>query len=660
MLAAGGVASLAGCQGSTDDSGDGNGGNSGSDSGGNNGGTTSSGNAENVDGATLKTYMEWLTSAPELTWNPYYYRSQWPRLVYPLAMDRKASLHETNGKLIPMAAKEWSIADDGTSWSLTFADGNWSDGIPVQGKDFGMETLLARWATEPTPTEIKKSGEGPRTAFEAITDITWDGKKVTVHSEPGWFNDFYMESVVQSTLIHAGASCITTQAKAHWQELYDTVKDNPWSQETRDRVTTFTEKKLEWVPDDPTSDEEVPVTGPFKLSEVREDSVILEKNPEFRLADAINWDRVEVSSMAESRARFQALQSNNLDMTTGLLGAPSAQLIKALPDNIKRHQHTLGPMSGLLLNGLKLEPLGDDRVRRAIEYALNKPRISRVANKYTSQAPPDPPGLMFPEAKQWVPKDLWSTYNQYTYDTDKAASLMEAAGLEREDGTWMYNGQPLSIPYLTGTQDLGVQQVIKNQLGEFGIQIDLNTQSDTIVQNRTDKGDFVMTDGVWPGGTPLGIYIRALQQSTRRHLFNVWSDEEVLKWVNSHDNIINKKYDWTMNVEGFTADQLKRWTVSAPPVGKPDSNKRVEYPVVYYDFIWGQNLPDSKRTKIMQELTWAFNWNLPLVVYSQVNQIAFQDHEQWNAPEDSDIWRQYGAQHRLLKQGHIQANPDAW
>ena len=670
LLGAGGVAGLAGCNGnnsSKSSTGTSNGGTSKSNGGGTSSGSSSTsadGSASFVSKATFKTYMNTAPGDSSVTWNPYQFRNQWPRLLFPLVMDRKAAQMETTGELVPLAITKWSH-DDSTIKFQIHDKANWSDGKPVVGKDLGIPLMLSRMQSDRSPSDIKNSSDGPQSADEAITNVTWAKKSLTVHSDPGWFGQFYMDEYVQNMLIHAGSASIATRAEDFlpnasvkgFQEIYDEVKDDPWSDASKKKVKDWNKSLIHFVPK--TDPSKFPTSGPFSIKDVRSDKVILEKNKHFRAADKINWPTVEVQVISSERAIDAALKSDILDGTTGLLHLPKANVIDTFPKDLKYFRHTGNAPNGLFANPQKVKWLGNWRVRQAMAYALNKPQIAQVINKDAATAPQHPPGLMRADGRKWVPKSKRSGFNQYKFNTGKATKLMKDAGFKKKNGTWYTSGgDKTTLELLTGGKTVQVESVVISQLNDFGFDVKLKKQSSTTVSNRVDKGDFQLTLNTWPTN-PQGLYFRDLQQSTRRHLFGTWSDKAVNKWVDSHDNIINKEYDWTNNVEGFKTDQTKNWTLSAPPVGQPNG-KMKQYPVVYDGLLWQQNISKSKRQKIMTDLAWVFNWNLTYIPFAREFQLAFQDTKHWNVPSDKNEWKQYGPQYRLLLEGKIQANPDAF
>ncbi|MFC7196387.1 ABC transporter substrate-binding protein [Halosimplex aquaticum] len=401
----------------------------------------------------------------------------------------------------------------------------------------------------------------------------------------------------------------------------------------------------------------IPCSGPFVLQEVREDQVILKKNPEYFLSDQINWNTVQVNIIPNQQSQVQALQNSILDGVNGRVLKPNPSTIDNMPEEFRRVNHTGGGQYGLSMNAQANEYLGDPLVRQAFNFAINKKQIAQVRNRYSNEKLPYPAGLLDPVQRSYV-KDagMVGAFTRYDQNKSKGAALMKEAGFTKENGSWITpDGDPFELTLLTGGSTVQVESTVIAFLNDFGVNVSLQKVDSTVADQRKGDGDFELTMYEWPFASTAGMWFRMVQQSDRRHRFgSLWSDEYVKKFANKYDNVQNKEYDWTMNLEGATPEQQKEFTLKAPPVGKPDGELK-EYPVWFYDTQLGQNLDEETRAKYQRRLCWVFNYQLPIAPFVQSFEMAFQDTANWTAPEDESEWQMNLPVFQLIQQGKIQA-----
>lgn len=613
-------------------------------------GTTGGAGSGGAD-TTLTTFMANLPT--DYNWTKEDYMSAWPRLVTPLVFDRLA-MQRGDGDVVGMLATDWGYDD--TAVRIELAASGWSDGSPVLGADVGLGYLLERYATGRSPGAVVDEGD-PRTVLEATTDVTWDGRTVTLHSDPGFYADFHVESWLRSRLTEPGEAEVV-QHRSTLREKLDAVEslDDPYGEAARDALATIRAP--------PTTEGGAPaerdpadalVSGPFKADEMRGGRVVLGSNPHYRKASEVAFERVDSLALIEERARWGALRSNTLDAVPGLFGTPPPNVVDAFPDNIRYHRWGAGTLKGFVTNPEHDQWLGRPRVRQALAYALDKSKIATVKHPYAARAPTDPPGLTYRGAEQWVDEDLTAAFHGYDHDLERAAELLRAAGFSRprEGATWRTpEGERWTLELLTSAKNVQVESSVVANLNALGVDATLARQSETNTAARINRGDFQLTVHDWTG-PPDGLFREALLSSKTRRLWSLWPREAVRSWVENTEGVTIEEYAWTNKVEGYDPEQTKQFTLSAPPVGEPDSEERIDYPVVYMDLRLDRGLPPETRRRYKQVLAWVFNWQLPLVPYTQSFNLAFQDHEEWDAPTEAAAWDTYAPTFRLISEGRI-------
>lgn len=223
--------------------------------------------------------------------------------------------------------------------------------------------------------------------------------------------------------------------------------------------------------------EDLPTTpvgsGPYVLdtsASVTESSYVYTRNPDYWNPEAQHYDELRINVLADPTAALNAIQAgeangvklstnDNLDQVEGAGWTVNANELD---------------FQGLLLldrGGEQSEPLGDVRVRQAINYAFDREgMLEAVQNGYgtvTTQ--------VFPETSAAYDPAL---DDRYTYDPDRARELMAEAGYA--------DGFAIEMP---STPVLGASTytLIAQQLDEIGITVE-----------NTDPGNNFIADLLAP------------------------------------------------------------------------------------------------------------------------------------------------------------------
>ena len=665
-LGAAGAAGLAGCSGggSNDDGeGDNTDTSDGTDSG--------TGGESGVLDQSLKTFVASSTASEQepkaLTdwgWAPSNYRTQYPRGMYPFLFGRKMNVLQGTAEEVPMLIDEWEHTDEEIHYHIR-EDATWSD-----GSDITAGALLGGGWPVHKATHAKPASELDEfsTWDEAITGFEADGKDFYIRSDVGGFSEFWMEPIVTDWINHAGSAEFTTDAawgqflRDQVNDEFDTLWDNPEASQFATDLSNETIENSEHWPDTP---QELKFSGAFKISEILEAEVHLERNENWVHADAINWDQVTLIRQNNSQAQNALVKNSQVSMVTN--HTPSEQVVDSFPDSMQNFPYGYGDTTNLLCQG-QHPHLGKPEVRKAMLQAINAEQLLQISNQYTTGPLNEPPGLHAQREQQFMDDDLREQYVDYSYDLDAANQRMRDAGYTKENGTWVSpEGDKVTAELMTSADELQMEQALSQQLSNFGIDTSPRSVTDTQFGSRLDNANFDIAirpwgtgDAVW-GPAVLGAYYRAFQQSDRRIPWGLFDEDEVQAFIDRHDEVTNKEYDWTNNIEGIwpnpdlvNPEVQDEWvpSIEAPPVGQPDSDETVEYPVVYWGLIWGQNLSQEKRNEIIQGVTWVWNQTLkPFVPFLVSNNLAFNDVNDWNVPEkDSKWWQQAQPQHKLIEQ----------
>jgi peptide/nickel transport system substrate-binding protein len=227
----------------------------------------------------------------------------------------------------------------------------------------------------------------------------------------------------------------------------------------------------------------------YRLQEWRHGEYIkLEKNPKSVLGPA-NIDHLIERIIPDPAAQFLELMADNIDSMsmdpiTYARIIPSRPALQASLNQFKE----LGNSYTYLGFNLKRKPFDDVRVRKAINYAIDKQEI--IDGVYL--------GLGITIASPYKPGTRWSNPDliPYTFDPAKAKQLLAEAGYQDSNGDGVVdrNGKKLSFEILT---NLGNKQrektavIIQRRLKEVGIETHIRTlEWASLLTNFIKPGDF--------------------------------------------------------------------------------------------------------------------------------------------------------------------------
>ncbi|MEK3734957.1 ABC transporter substrate-binding protein [Paenibacillus sp. FSL M8-0334] len=205
-------------------------------------------------------------------------------------------------------------------------------------------------------------------------------------------------------------------------------------------------------------------TGPFVFKEWRRnDSITLEKNPEYWREGLPKLNRVIVRSIPDNSARFNALQSGEIDLMEDL--SPDDLAVLESNPNLQKIERPSNNVGYLGFN-LKKEPFNDPKVRLALSHAVNKQGI--IDAFFAGQAVP---------AVNPIPPSMWG-YNDsiqdYEYDLNKANQLLAEAGYpDGLPGEYVFYAMPVPRPYMPDGRK--VAEVIQADFEKIGVKVTIES-----------------------------------------------------------------------------------------------------------------------------------------------------------------------------------------
>jgi len=251
-----------------------------------------------------------------------------------------------------------------------------------------------------------------------------------------------------------------------------------------------------------TKEGEIPAgTGPFKFVE--------QKVGEFVRVERFNdyWngparlEKVIFHYMPDATVRGMALEAGNIDVAVRVTSVDALRLDRKEDIRVSR---VVNHRTDFMRINCDREPLSDPRVRRAINYAIDREGIVNAASEGIYK----PAATLYPPILPWSNRDL-----EVVYDMDKARTLLKEAGLVDTDGDGVveFNGEPLIVRLYVaaGRADLIlVAEIVQANLEKIGIRVNIVAMEFGAMRAMERAGNFDLSFTSWgtaPAGDPAYI-----------------------------------------------------------------------------------------------------------------------------------------------------------
>ncbi|NBG87205.1 peptide ABC transporter substrate-binding protein [Isachenkonia alkalipeptolytica] len=305
--------------------------------------------------------------------------------------------------VVPGAATEWEVSEDGMEWTFHLREAKWSDGEPLTAMDYeyGVKRILNPETASPISSvlhEVKnaqKIAQGEMEISEAGIEAL-DDKTLVITLE---YPVPYFLSL--------------TNGRGFIPQREDIVEEHGSSYGTEADKLVF--------------------SGPFVVEEwIHNSSITLSKNENYWDADTVMLEEVNMRIINEEAALMGELESGNIDITS----VTSPEWVERL-DAKGGFEKLTGdlPRTAYVFMNHEVELFSNDKVRKAFSLALDREEISRDINS----------GMTKP-AYGWVPHPITvedENFREYAGDLVKE---LEARSPEPKD------------LFLEGLEELGIDK----------------------------------------------------------------------------------------------------------------------------------------------------------------------------------------------------------
>lgn len=336
----------------------------------------------------------------------------------------------------PGLAKEWQVSEDGLTWTFELEEGHkFADGTEVTAE-----------AVKFTFDRTLKIQKGPSEVYSVIKEVRVNSPTSVTFELSENFPPFL------STLATNYGSIVNPRVMEHEQN--------------GDLGQAYLASNTMG-------------SGPYQLEEWKPGEYLkLTLNPESSVKPSLKT--VYFRIMPDATSQRLQLEQGEIDIAEGI---PVEQL-KVLRDagQVEVLQQPSLFVDYVYVNSTKGNPaLQDVRVRQALSYAVDYHALTQVVQEGFATQMRGP-----------IPKGLWGhdeSAFQYTYDPEKAKSLLAEAGVNNLTIDLLYSD---NRPWWE-TEALTLQAFF----ADIGVKLNLNKIAYATSREMMDKGEFDLALGVW-------------------------------------------------------------------------------------------------------------------------------------------------------------------
>jgi peptide/nickel transport system substrate-binding protein len=238
-------------------------------------------------------------------------------------------------------------------------------------------------------------------------------------------------------------------------------------------------------------------SGPFTMGSCSPQVIKYQKNASYWQKGLPKIDTVFYPAYTSNDPANQDLASGKAQWGSQFIPSINSFYLSKSKDN----HYWFPPVANVsVFINLKNPILKDVAVRRAMAYAIDRSRVSKIG-EYGYEPPSNQTGIVTPTFKSWLNTKL---ANQITYNPTKAKQILTQAGYTMKNGVFEKNGKSLkfSMVNIGGYSDwVASAQIVAQNLAQIGIKVTPQNLSQTTYNADTYNGNFQLAyDGNEAGG----------------------------------------------------------------------------------------------------------------------------------------------------------------
>lgn len=232
-------------------------------------------------------------------------------------------------------------------------------------------------------------------------------------------------------------------------------------------------------------------TGPYMLKSYEPQvSATLIKNPYFYQKEGFAIEEINWMVMPDAQARKLALTSGQVDVigiTEHWPSVPMSDIAELKQNNEFNFTHQdkdyYTIVKGISFNW-KTGAAKDLHLRRALEYSIDRAKLTETL--FFGEA--EPCGRMFNPLFPDGPKED----EEFTYDIEKAKSILKDAGYVLKDNKLTKDGNPVVLKYVIGpsAQSADLAVFLQNSFKEVGVELDIQSFDPKLIMDELSNGRY--------------------------------------------------------------------------------------------------------------------------------------------------------------------------
>jgi peptide/nickel transport system substrate-binding protein len=293
-------------------------------------------------------------------------------------------------------------------------------------------------------------------------------------------------------------------------------------------------------------------SGPFKMSSCNPQVIKYTKNTRYWQNGKPKVDTVYYPAFTDNPPANQQLASGQAQWGGQFIPNIKQYYTARSKDN----HYWFPPLANVsVFINLKNAILKNVAVRRAMAYAINRPRVAQIG-EYGYEPPANQAGIVTPTFKSWLNKKL---AKKIGYDPSKAKSILSKAGFKLKGGVFhTKTGKPLSFTMIniSGYTDwIASAQIVQQELKAIGIKVTTSNLSGTTFDNDMYKGQFELAYNGNEAGGPAPYY------ELRQELYSK-NSAPIGKTASSNwERYSNKKVDQLIESYAGTTSSAKQHAI---------------------------------------------------------------------------------------------------
>lgn len=261
------------------------------------------------------------------------------------------------------------------------------------------------------------------------------------------------------------------------------------------------------IVEDGTIGQEPVGTGPFRfVSYTGGDRIVLEANPDY-WGDGPYVDNVEFRFIPEGTVALTNLRAGDVHWTDNI---PPQEVGSVLEDGELTAEAVPSNDYWYVAFNLAREPFGDERVRQALSFAMDREAVTRAA-KFDAATVNQ---TAIPEGSFW-----YTDYSPFSHDPERAQELLDEAGVEE-----------LTIDLMVTSEfeeTVQAAQVLESQWAEVGIDTEIRVLEFATWLDEQAAGNFDAFLLGWLGNIDPDDFYYAQHRTDGAFNFHGYSNEEV-------------------------------------------------------------------------------------------------------------------------------------